>query len=126
MKSVGPAAPVQYLLDRGADVEVPGIAAPISKFDDLVAPVMLALEQEKRVTAQINDLTAIAREKNDFASDQFLQWFIKEQVEEVSKMSSLVTVVTRATDDIEAIEEYVSREQSGVDTDPTAPPQPGA
>ena len=117
---------MQYLLDRDADVEVPGIAAPISKFDDLVAPVMLALEQEKRVTEQINDLTAIAREENDFASDQFLQWFIKEQVEEVSKMSSLVTVVTRATDDIEAIEEYVSREQSGVDTDPTAPPQPGA
>src|SRR5918997_2537820 len=45
---------VQYLLDADADVVVPGVAAPRTDFADIVAPVALALAQEKRVTAQIN------------------------------------------------------------------------
>jgi ferritin len=102
------------------------VSAPTNDFADIVAPVRLALEQEKRVTAQINDLTALARSENDFASDQFMQWFIKEQVEEVSTMSDLLTVVTRAKHDIEAIEEYVAREHGSADDDPTAPPAAGA
>ena len=87
----------------------------------MVAPVELALDQERRVTAQINELTRIAREEYDFASDQFMQWFIKEQVEEVATMSDLVTVVRRSQDNIEAIEDYIQREQKGEGADPTAP-----
>jgi ferritin len=51
-----------------------------------------------------------------------MQWFIKEQVEEVATMSDLLTVVKRAKQDVEAIEEYVAREQADVEDDPTAPP----
>jgi len=81
---------VRYLLDADAEVRIPALPAPINDFSDVVAPIALALEQEKRVTQQINELTRIAREQLDFASDQFMQWFIKEQVEEVSKMSDLL------------------------------------
>lgn len=112
---------VQYLLDTDAPVRLPGVEAPVNDFDDVIAPVALALEQEKRVSEQIYELTRIAREDSDFASEQFTQWFIKEQVEEVATMSDLLTVVTRAKGDIEAIEEYVAREQNGADADPTAP-----
>lgn len=112
---------VQYLLDTDAPVRLPGVEAPVNDFDDVIAPVALALEQEKRVSEQIYELTRIAREESDFASEQFTQWFIKEQVEEVATMSDLLTVVTRAKGDIEAIEEYVAREQNGADADPTAP-----
>jgi ferritin len=73
------------------------------------------------VTTQINELTKIAREESDFASDQFMQWFIKEQVEEVATMSDLVAVVRRSRENIEAIEDYIQREQSGGAADPTAP-----
>ena len=104
---------VQYLLDTDADVTIPGVDAPESAFADVVAPLELALGQEKRVTEQINTLLRIAREENDFASEQFMQWFIKEQVEEVAKMSDLLAVVTRNRNDIEDIEEYVAREQGG-------------
>src|SRR5690606_3823805 len=76
---------VQYLLDQDQQVVIPALAAPRMNFADVVEPVQLALDQEKRVTAQINELTRLAREDNDFASDQFMQWFIKEQVEEVAK-----------------------------------------
>ena len=86
----------------------------------------LALSQEKRVTEQINGLLRIARDEDDFASEQFMQWFIKEQVEEVATMSDLLAVVTRNRDDIEDIEEYVAREQGGADADPTAPRIAGA
>ena len=112
---------VRYLLDSDAPVRIPGVSAPQVDFADLVGPVELALEQERRVTAQINELTKIAREESDFASDQFMQWFIKEQVEEVSTMSDLVAVVRRSKENIEAIEEYVQREQSAEGPDPTAP-----
>ena len=117
---------VQYLLDTDADVVIPAVEATVSSFDDVIAPIKLALEQEKRVTEQINALLKIAREENDFASEQFMQWFIKEQVEEVATMSDLLAVVSRNVDDVEDIEEYVAREQGGAEADPTAPRIAGA
>lgn len=113
---------VRYLLDADAEVRIPALPAPINDFSDVVAPIALALEQEKRVTEQINQLTAVARRENDFASDQFMQWFIKEQVEEVSKMSDLLAVAKRSAHDVEQIEDYVQREAAaGEGADPTAP-----
>jgi bacterioferritin B len=117
---------VQYLVDTDAEVIVPAVDAPTSAFADLVAPVELALAQERTVTDQINGLLRIAREEGDFASEQFMQWFIKEQVEEVATMSDLLAVATRNRDDIEDIEEYVAREHGGEGDDPTAPRQAGA
>jgi ferritin len=117
---------VQYLLDADAEVAIPGVGAPQNRFETIVEPMQLALEQEKRVAEQINQLTALAREDHDYASDQFVQWFIKEQVEEVATMSSLLAVVTRSKDDIESIEEWVAREASTEQDDPTAPPVAGA
>ena len=116
---------VRYLLDTDSEVVIPGVAAPVPTFADVVAPVALALDQERRVTEQINALLRIAREENDFASEQFMQWFIKEQVEEVATMNDLLAVVTRAKDDVNAIEEYMRREQGGEGADATAPPVAG-
>ncbi|MCW2797102.1 ferritin [Nocardioides sp.] len=117
---------VQYLLDTDSEVTIPGVEAPVPTFADVTAPVELALAQEKRVTEQINGLLRIAREEFDFASEQFMQWFIKEQVEEIATMTDLLTVVKRNLDDVEDIEEYVAREQNGGETDPTAPRIAGA
>jgi ferritin len=117
---------VQYLLDTDADVVIPGVEAPVATFADVVAPVRLALDQEKSVTQQINGLLKTAREESDFASEQFMQWFIKEQVEEVATMSDLLAVVERNRDDIEDIEEYVAREAGSAAADPTAPRAAGA
>ncbi len=86
----------------------------------------LALEQERTVTDQVNGLLRTAREESDYASEQFLQWFIKEQVEEVATMSDLLAVVTRNRDDVEDVEEYVARELGAEGQDPTAPRQAGA
>jgi ferritin len=111
---------VQYLLDTDAEVAIPSIEAPVSSFTGVVAPVELALDQEKRVTGQVNDLLVIAREESDFASEQFLQWFIKEQVE-VASMTDLLAVVRRNEGVLENIEEYVAREATVGGEEPGAP-----
>ncbi|GAB3054702.1 ferritin [Intrasporangium mesophilum] len=117
---------VRYLLDTDSTVEIPGVAAPRNDFDDIVAPVRLALAQEKRVSEQINALTSVAREEHDYASDQFMQWFIKEQVEEVSSMHDLLVIVERNQGDVENIEEYLRREGGSEGVDASAPPIAGA
>jgi ferritin len=115
---------VRFLVDTDREVTIPGSEAPQSRFGDIVAPVALALEQERRVTTQIHALTRTAREENDFAAEQFMQWFIKEQVEEVAAINDLLTVVTRAKDDIQYIEGYAAARPSA--EDPTAPTPAGA
>ncbi|TIC88756.1 ferritin [Nocardioides sp. GY 10113] len=117
---------VQYLLDTDAAVQIPALPAPRSDFADVVEPIELALAQEKSVTDQINGLIRITREEHDYASEQFMQWFIKEQVEEVATMSDLLAVVTRSKDDLNAIEDWVVREAGAEGADPTAPPVAGA
>jgi ferritin len=116
---------VRYLLDAGATPALPATPAPVAEFGDIVAPVALALEQERRVTEQINALAGLARQEGDYSSEQFLQWFLKEQVEEVATMSDLVTVVTRARENPLLVEEYLVREAPGDGADPTAPPAAG-
>jgi bacterioferritin B len=89
---------VQYLLDAGLEATIPGIKAPKKDFKDAVAPVALALEQERQVTKQISDLAAMARKEGDLVGEHFLHWFLREQLEEESSMSDLLTTVERAAE----------------------------
>lgn len=117
---------VRYLLDADGRVQIPGVAAPETEFADIVAPVALALDQEKRVSDQIGALAAVAREENDYLSEQFTQWFLKEQVEEISTMSSLLAVVERSSDQPMFVEDYLVREAPApAAADPTAPSAAG-
>jgi len=104
---------VQYLLDADELVAIPGVEGPQTAFGDVVAPVALALEQEKRVTAQIADLVKLAREEGELVGEQFLHWFLQEQREEVSSMSALLHVVERSRDNVMLVEDYLARESGG-------------
>jgi bacterioferritin B len=117
---------VQYLLDAGETPTIPGVETPKNGFADIVEPIRIALEQEKRVTDQISGLAAIAREANDYVSEQFTQWFLKEQVEEVATMSDLLAIAERAGDRWSDIEDFIAREHPGDEGgDPTAPTPAG-
>jgi ferritin len=117
---------VQYLLDTDEEVKVPDIESKQSRFDDAVAPVKMALEQERRVGEEIYALFELALETKDYRAEQFMQWFVKEQVEEVSTMTDLLTVVERSADNALLVEEYLARERLGEEgADPTAPPAAG-
>jgi ferritin len=104
---------VQYLLDANEPAEVPAVEAPQTDFTDVVAPVALALEQEKRVTEQIVALVKLAREEGDLVGEQFLHWFLTEQREEVASMSDLLQVVERGRENLLLVEEYMARAQVG-------------
>ena len=117
---------VQYLLDADLPVRVPGVEAPQTTFADPVEPVRLALEQEKRVTAQISDLVKLAREEGDLVGEQFLHWFLQEQREEVSSMSALLHVVERSRENVMLVEDYLAREAGGENAlEAGAPPVAG-
>jgi bacterioferritin B len=118
---------VQYLIDTDADVRIPDISGQQSVFDDPVSPVRMALEQEERVGEEINALFKLARDTSEFRAEQFMQWFVKEQVEEVALMSDLLNVVERSRDNLPLVEDYLARERPGEGSeDPTTPPVAGA
>jgi ferritin len=118
---------VQFLLDADAPVKIPGVEAPRTEFADAVAPVALALEQEKRVTEQISALVALAREDGDLVGEQFLHWFLQEQREEVSSMSDLLKLVERASQsNLLLAEDTLARTPVGDQgVDASAPPAAG-
>jgi ferritin len=104
---------VQYLLDADEEVRTPGIDAPQTDFADAVAPVSLALAQEKRVTDQIIELVKLARDEGELVGEQFLHWFLQEQREEVASMAELLAVVERGKNSLLTVEEHLSRSASG-------------
>jgi ferritin len=118
---------VQYLLDADLPVRIPAVEAPQIEFSDAVAPVQLALDQEKRVTEQISQLAVLARDEGDLVGAQFLDWFLKEQREEVSSMTDLRAIVERASaSNLLLAEDYLARVQIGDQgADPSAPEAAG-
>jgi ferritin len=105
---------VQYLLDAGEPVAIPGVAAPRTAFADAVEPVALALAQERRVTDQISALATIAREDHDLVAELSMQWFLKEQLEEMSSMAALLKTVERAAaSNLLLAEDYLARTTGG-------------
>jgi ferritin len=118
---------IQYLLDADLPVSVPAVSEPKTSFSDAVEPVKLALDQEKQVTAQISRLASLAREEDELVGAQFLDWFLKEQREEVASMSDLLSIVTRAAEsNLLLAEDYLSRTAIGDSgEDPFAPDAAG-
>ena len=104
---------VNYLIDRGIQPDIGGVASPKGTFGDHVEPIRLALEQERHVTIKISELFEIARETRDYASEQFMQWFVQEQVEEEAAMGDLLAVAERTVSVPMLLEEYLARDKPG-------------
>ena len=113
---------IQYMLDRDAPVTVPGVDDVRNEFSDVREPIRLALEQEQQVTRQIEALFRAARDESDALGEQFMLWFLKEQVEEVASMQTLLAVAERAGDNLFNLEDFVAREKVAADTDDSAAP----
>lgn len=115
---------VQYLLDRDLPVAIPGVDAVRNDFDRPTEPISLALAQEETVTEQIGALFQAARDAGDALGEQFMLWFLKEQVEEVASMKTLLTIAERAGDNWFDLEAFVSRETVGDGGNDPGSPQP--
>ncbi len=114
---------VQYLLDNDIKPTVPGVVGEVrNDFKEAAELIELALEQERRVTDEVIALAKAARDGDDYKGEQFMQWFLKEQVEEVAQMSTLLNVVKRADGNLFDVENFLARESVGeTGSDPLAP-----
>ncbi|WP_329788338.1 ferritin [Lentzea sp. DG1S-22] len=113
---------VKFLMDNDIPVAIPGIETPFNEFKAPRDLVDLALRQEQQVTDQIVALAKAAREEGDYIGEQFMQWFLKEQVEEVSSMKTLLTIMDRADGNMFYVETFLTRESVGDEGADTSAP----
>ena len=102
---------VKYLNDVGGTVKIPAVQAPQATFKSVEELLQRSLDWEAEVTARVNALMAMAIEQDDYAAQEFLQWFVKEQVEEMSTMDNLLKIVRMAGErSLITIEAYLSHQ----------------
>ena len=92
-----------YVLERGGHVELLAIDKPELKGKTPVEIFKQVLEHEKYVTSRINAVYDVAEELKDRAAMLFLNWYIKEQVEEEASASDVLAKVERLGDDVTAL-----------------------
>ena len=87
---------VKFMVDADGEVAIPAIPAPRATFTSAEEAVKLSADREMRVTKQITDLLDQAAKEKDHLTSNFLQWFVNEQLEEMSSMDTLLRMVRRA------------------------------
>jgi len=90
---------IKYLLDAGVPLDLPAIPAPKCAFKSAEQAAKLALEHELKVTDSIKALFDLAEKAGDRFTQNSLQWFLQEQLEEVSSASELLQMLRRAGDE---------------------------
>ncbi len=101
---------VHYIVEAGGKVVVPGVEESLAALESAEHAAKLSLEWELEVTNQINDLMKQAIEETDFIAQEFLRWFVNEQLEEVSTMDQLLSVIRRAGEGgLLLVEDYLVR-----------------
>jgi ferritin len=113
---------VKFINDVGGKVEIPSLPAPESDFASAEDAVSRAVSWEEEVTRQIYDLVEIAKADKNYVGVRFLDWFVEEQLEEVTTMNDLLAVIRRAGPDrLLFVEEYLVRQGVGGLESPAAP-----
>jgi ferritin len=101
---------VHYLMEVEGDVAIPAVKATTSQFESVKAALESAMAWEKDVTERINRLMDLAIEEKDYATQDFLRWYVTEQVEEEANVSHLLTLVEALGDrSIITLEAYLPR-----------------
>lgn len=100
---------VHFMLETSTKPTIPGTPELRNSFESPEDAIQFALDQEKTVTAQIDNLVRLSVADSDFASHNFLQWFVTEQVEEVDTMSTLLQTIRLAGDNLLLADDYVGR-----------------
>lgn len=94
---------IDHVLDRDGEVRLEALEAPQADFADLHAVFAAALAHERKVTAAIGELYATASEAGAYPSLPLLTWFLEEQVEEESTVSTIVGELEMIAHDPSAI-----------------------
>jgi ferritin len=102
---------IHYVSEAGGSMAIPAVTAPKAAFKSVEEAVQLSLDWELEVTRRINDLMSLAIAEKDYLGQDFLRWFVTEQLEEVSTMDNLLKVVKQAGErNLIMLEAYLSHE----------------
>lgn len=104
---------VHYLIDADCQVKIPALEQPEYDFEKAAETADLSLKWEQSVTAQINKLVKLAAAHDDHATQEFLRWFVNEQVEEEATMRTLQRTFQRAGDNLLWVEDFLARNPLG-------------
>ncbi len=98
-----------YVVETGGQLAIPAVEAPKVTFSSAEEAIQAALNWELDVTRQINNLMDIAVSEKDYLAREFLDWFVVEQLEEVTGMEKLLRIAQRAGErNIIMLEAYLS------------------
>lgn len=89
---------LKYVVEAGGDVQIPAVPAPSMEINSAEEAFQMSLNWELEVTQQINGLMQLAKDQNDFIAQNFLGWFVNEQLEEVSTMDKYLSIVRKLAD----------------------------
>ncbi|HEV8630966.1 MAG TPA: ferritin [Thermoanaerobaculia bacterium] len=102
---------LHFVIAAGGTVQVPAIAAPKGDLHSARECAQLSLDWEREVTQQIYELVDCAHGDKNYIALRFLDWFVTEQLEEVSLMDNLVSIIARAGEqNLLLVEDYLARE----------------
>jgi ferritin len=81
---------VKFVNERGGHATIPALSKPEKQFDTLQTVFQSILEHEIMVTASINDIITHCLKENDHTTNNFMQWYIAEQLEEEQLARSII------------------------------------
>ena len=88
-----------YLIDQDSKVLLQEIAKPPKKFGSLLETYEESLEHEQYMTKNLNELSDYALKEKDHATQNLLQWFVNEQVEEEATVSEIISKLKMVGED---------------------------
>jgi ferritin len=101
---------LHYVVETGGAAELLAIPAPVAKIKSAEDAFQTSLKWELEVTGQINALMDMAKLQNDYLAENFLQWFVNEQLEEVTTMEKFLNLVRKMGDkNIYMLEQLIKR-----------------
>ncbi|MBT8196133.1 MAG: ferritin, partial [Bacteroidia bacterium] len=79
-----------YINERGGHAIVPALKAPPSTFKDLLSIFKAVLKHEQSVTKAINNIVDLTLKEKDHVTNNFIQWYVSEQLEEETLVAELL------------------------------------
>lgn len=88
----------EFIYERGGRVELPALEKPTCHWNSPLEAFKQALEHERFITSSIHNILELARTENDHPTANFIQWFVKEQVEEEAQVELIVKKLQKLGD----------------------------
>ena len=81
---------VKYVNERDGVAKIPGMETPPADFSDVFVMFDDVLKHEQYISASINEIVAVCMEENDYTTQNWIQWFVTEQIEEEASVKAII------------------------------------